>query len=552
MPITSQYYMMPLRDGVKLATLAVRPDENGAFPFIVIRSPYGGANGGLDVYTKEFCENGLGFILQEVRGTGLSEGDAEYWLQEKQDAEDFLNWISQQKWFNGRLVTNGESYPGSTQWQAARNAHPVMVGLTPHNAPLNIYECGYYSSGAYAMGLGCMWAIGMRAARLKKKPLHDWKDGKFFLPFRDMDEYMLGEKWDLWKTWSDHPEYDDYWKRGNAFSDMSKITAPAFITGGWFDTFLQQTLRAFTEIRKNGASFEARNYSRMVIEPLDHDMKTGDADYGPNHLDGIIATRNRFMKNILLHPGEDPLPDKAPVKFFVMGSNTWMEANEWPLSNTADTPFYLRKTDQPSNTAHGGGLISVNAADASAENTCDHFIYDPLNPVPTHGGNNLGYITPGQRNQAEIETRSDVLVYTGEPLNEDLTVIGYVKAVLYAATDAPDTDWTVKLCDVYPDGTSYNVCDGIIRARYKDGAEKAELLPAGSVNCFEIDCWATAMVFKKGHRLRVQVSSSNFPRYDRNPNTGAKFGVNADTRPAFQTIYTDAEHPSRMILPVLK
>ncbi len=341
MPITAQYYDVPLRDGVKLATLVVRPDEHEPCPFIVIRSPYGGGRGGLGDDILEFCQNGLGFILQEARGTGYSEGEADLWRQEKQDAEDFLNWISEQPWFNGRLVTNGESYPGFTQWHAARNGHPVMVGLTPHNAPLDIYHGSYFSGGAYGLGLGCGWAFGMFAKRNKLTTGKSWKELQFHVPLKDLDIALYGKRWDLWQEWMQHPDFDSYWKEADGFRDMEKITAPAFITGGWYDLFLMQTLRAFTEIRQKGASPEARNYSRLVLEPLDHDMKTAEVDYGDHHLDGIIATRNRFMKNILLEPGKDPLPGHAPLRFFVMGSNQWMEADEWPLPQAEEKVWYL-------------------------------------------------------------------------------------------------------------------------------------------------------------------------------------------------------------------
>ncbi len=542
--------MMPLRDGVRLATDIYLPDAHGRFPVIVIRSPYNGcATRSEDALT--FARAGLGMVIQDCRGTGQSEGTADLWRQERDDAEDFFNWISEQEWFDGNLVTNGESYPGGTQWQAARLGHRVMKGLTPHNAPLNVYASSYYPGGAYGYGIGAVWAFGMLNARRNTKINVNWQDARYLLPLRELDTKLGFGEWPLWREWMAHPSYDGFWRSANAFEDIGRMTAPAFITGGWFDAFIMETLRGFTALRERGATEKARRFTRCVIEPLDHDMRTADIDYGPNHLNGIIATRNRFMKNIVTNPDSDPLPDQPVMRFFVMGSNRWQETDEWPLRSTRDRSLFLCGKEA-ANSILGGGTLSFAAPQANEH--VDTFVYNPLDPVPTLGGNNLGYALtpPGQREQSPIEKRTDVLVYTGEPLDKDTDVIGYVKAVIYASTTAADTDFTVKLCDVYPDGRSYNVCDGLLRGRYRNGNEREELLEPGRVYAFTIDCWVTAMTFRRGHRIRVQVSSSNFPRFDRNPNTGAPFGTDDRLKPAEQHIFHSAEYPSRVVLPILE
>ena len=542
--------MMPLRDGVRLATDVYLPSPAGRHPVIVIRSPYGGcATRSEDA--QEFARQGLGMVIQDCRGTGLSEGEADLWRQERDDAEDFFHWLAEQPWFNGNLVTNGESYPGAAQWQAARVGHPGMKGLTPHNAPLDIHGC-YYYGGTYGYSLGVFWAFGMLARRRKVELKTPSREICAMLPLRELDTKLGFEPWPLWRDWIDHPGRDPNWARADAFADIGKVTAPAYITGGWFDIFIQQTLRGFAALRQSGGSEAARRFTRCCIEPLDHDMRTGEVDYGHGHLNGIIAIRNRFMRNILTHPDRDPLPDQPIMRFFVMGSNRWAESDTWPLPNTRETPLYLTATGAANSILGRGGLSFAPPGDAGTPS--DTFIYNPLDPVPTLGGNNLGHSAtpPGQREQSAIERRADVLVYTSAPLERDLDVIGHIRARLFVATSAPDTDFTVKLCDVTPDGRSYNVCDGILRARYRNGPETpATDTEPGQVYTFDIDCGVTAMTFLKGHRIRVQVSSSNFPRFDRTPNTGARFGTADQMRIAHQQVFHDAAHPSHLILPLI-
>lgn len=540
--------LMPLRDGVRLATDVYLPSPRGRHPVIVIRSPYGGcATRSEDAIA--FARQGLGMVIQDCRGTGLSEGEADLWRQERDDAEDLFRWLAGQPWFDGNLVTNGESYPGATQWQAARVGHPAMKGLTPHNAPLDIHGC-YYNGGAYGYSLGVFWAFGMLARRRRVELKKPWRELCGLLPLRELDTRLGFDPWPLWREWIGHPFRDAYWTRADAFTDIGRITAPAYITGGWFDIFIQQTLRGFAALRQSGGSEAARRFTRCCIEPLDHDMRTGEVDYGPGHLNGIIAIRNRFMGNILTHPDRDPLPDQPILRFFVMGSNRWAESDAWPLPGTRDTPLYLH-ADGAANSILGQGRLAF-APPAGDRAPPDTFVYNPLEPVPTLGGNNLGNeaTPPGQREQSAIERRGDVLVYTSAPLDQDLDVIGPVRARLFASTSAPDTDFTVKLCDVAPDGRSYNVCDGLLRARYRNGPEAPAPAEPGRIHAYDIDCGVTAMTFLKGHRLRVQVSSSNFPRFDRNPNTGAPFGADDHLRTAHQQVFHDAVHPSHLLLPL--
>lgn len=534
---------VPMRDGVRLCTDVYLPDSRGSFPAIVIRSPYCGCSC-LSDFCLGFARQGYAFVQQDCRGTGASEGVADYWRQERLDSEDFLGWIGRQPWFGGRLVTNGESYPGANQWQIARTGSPLVVGITPHNAPLTLNGVALFRDGVMEMGIAHHWAFGMAAAR-RGLPAPDFGKLRLSLPVREMDAAAgLGE-WPLWREWVDHPRPSDtFWEGADVHADISRITAPAYITGGWFDPFLKDTLRAFSGMRDHAGSARARAFTRCCIEPLDHNMATADVDYGPDHLNDIVAVRNRFMKGLLDDPAADPVPDQPAIRFFLMGENRFVDAPSWPPPGTRTTAFYLRGGGM-ANSILGDGRLS--ATPARGEEKHDSFDYDPLRPAPPCGGNTLCH-NPGQRLQTGIEERADVLVYTSEPLAEDLRVVGDVSAVLYAATSARDTDFIARLCDVWPDGRSYNVADGVVRARYRAGVEK--LVTPGETLEYKIDMWPTATTFLKGHRLRVQITSSCFPRLWRNHNTGNDWGTDTEMKVARQRIFHSALHPSRILLPV--
>ncbi len=540
---------MKTRDGVTLRADVYLPARTGKFPLIVLRSPYNTDTPVFSRFCADFCEQGIGVVCQAVRGTANSDGDMDISRQEYQDGEDFLNWIAERDYCNGRIVTNGESYPGHTQWQMARHGKEILKGITPHNAPLNFYTVAMRNGGAWGFGLATFWAFGVRSRRLHSDLKLDWEKNKWHLPLKDLDTTLGFEEWSVWRNWMEHVCFDSFWqKNADAMSDIGNVTAPAFITGGWFDAFLPQTLEAFSRMRKEAGSGKARNFTRCIIEPLDHDMRTHDIDHGEHHLDDIIGKRNRFMANILNEPEQDPLPELPPMRYFLMGRNEWRETQEWPLPETQYTPIYLHSS-AAANSAAGKGTLSFSAP--SGDEHTEQFYYNPLDPVPTWGGCTLG-IAVGQRWQENVEKRSDVLVFTGDELTEDLDMIGNVKAMIYAATDGKDTDFTVKVCDVYPDGRSVNICDGLIRGRFRDGLLCEKLLEPGSVYAFSIDCWSTAWTFKKGHRIRVQISSSNFPRFDRNLNTGLHLTESSELRVASQQVFHNADYPSHVILPLVR
>lgn len=526
-----------MRDGVLLNTDVYLPYEGDSFPMILIRSPYNGCSSVSD-YCTNYANKGYGFIQQDCRGTGTSAGVADLWRQEQEDAEDFLKWLNGQPWFNGNLVLNGESYPGHTQWQLARSGSSLLKGFTPHNAPMDLNGTINYHHGAMALSVAYYWGMGMRKTRLGIDcRIYDYVK---YMPFREVDVALgLGE-WPLWRKWIDNDVRSPWTEKDNIHGDVSKVKAPAYVTAGWFDAFLKDSLKGFSELQRFGATKEARTFTRLCVEPLDHDMRTHEVDYGSGHLHDIIAVRDRFMEGLMKSPFEDPLPNEPKVVLFLMGENRWISSDTWPLKDVENKELYFSD----------GGSLSVEKP-AGADSAPVDYLFDPLNPVTTIGGNSLGSVSPGQREQSKIEERDDVVLFTSDVLEEDLTVVGNLSAILWASSSAVDTDFTVKLCDVYPDGRSYNVADGIIRASFRFGEDRRVPLTPNAPTEFEVDLWATATTFLKGHRLRVQVSSSNFPRFDVNPNTGKAHGTETKPISAKQRIYLDALHPSRIVLPVL-
>ena len=337
-----------------------------------------------------------------------------------------------------------------------------------------------------------------------------------------------------------------------------EIEVASYSMAGWFDVFLQGSLNNFMGITRHGKTAEARRNQKIIVGPWIHGLGvqgtssvTGDIDFGPNSLIDLRDEQTRWF-DYWLKGIDNGILSEARVKVFVMGANRWREADEWPLPETVYTPYYFHSNGK-ANSVFGDGSISTNAPEHEAP---DQYVYDPEHPVMTLGGSTccaeeFTPVSMGPRDQRPNEYRPDVLVYATPPLEREVEATGPVKVVLYAASSARDTDFTAKLVDVYPNGYSMNVAQGILRARYRDSWEQPTLLEPGKVYEFTVDLWSTSNCFQKGHRILVEISSSNFPQFDRNPNTGNPLGQDADLEKAHQTVYHDGEHPSHIVLPII-
>jgi len=542
-----------MRDGVNLMATVFRPAAEGTYPVILVRSPFS-----LSYHEdKYFAEKGYVYVVQDCRGSGQSEGKLYPGINERNDGKDTHEWILSQPWCNGSIGTTGRSYDAYTQWVTAPDAGDYLKAMFTFVPGINLYD-GFYIGGALHH-TQVISSVAWLATPPAGHPGIDWaylrklNEEKAFmhLPLSTWDD-VLGFEVGYLRDWIAHPEYDNYWQQYWMDDSLEDISVPNLTISGWYDLIGNQAFETISRLRKESRSALARKHQYMVVGPWTHlnqGREVGEIDFGREAvLDGPYL---RYLKtNWFDHwlKGKDTdVGSWAPLRIFVMGINKWRDEYEWPLRRTRFVPYYFH-SNAGAKTVNGDGRLNIDSPGKESEDT---FVYDPAHPVPTHGGCNMEFVIPaGAFDQTRIEKRDDVLVYTGQVLAKDLEVTGPVKVILYASSSATDTDWTGKLVDVYPDGRAINICDGIIRARYRDGGA-AKLIEPGKVYEYQLDLWNTSNVFLKGHRIRVEISSSNFPRFDRNPNTGHKFGADAEMIKASQKVYHDSVYPSHALLPVI-
>ena len=540
--------MVRMRDGVGLSTDIYRPAKEGRYPVILFRDAYGNGSGGAGS-AKQWVELGYVFVVQDVRGRYDSEGSYYPYAAEANDGYDAQQWAGSQPWSSGKVGMLGSSYRAAVQWLPAPLRSPALVAIIPAVTPFNYYKDVMYPGGAFQLANRIDWGFYM-AGRTGQSGI-DTPGMWSHLPLKTLDR-AFGYDLPYWRDWIAHSAYDGYWRQFDVESRIEQIDVPAFSIGGWYDAILRGTLASYTGMRARGASERARNGQKLLIGPWDHfvngDAKLGELDFGAASKIDLEALQARWFAHWL--KGEDTgFMKEPPVRIFVMGENRWRSEQEWPLARTRYTKYYLQSGGH-ANTARGDGRLDTRAPGSTAGT--DTYTYDPRDPVPTRGGNLLPpRLGPGPVDQAPLAAREDVLVFATEPLERDTEVTGPITVTLYAASSARDTDFTAKLVDVHPDGKAYNLADSIIRARFRNSFEKPELLEPGKVYAYTIDLLATSNVFKKGHRIRVDVSSSNFPRFDRNPNTGHAFGEDAQLRTATQTIHHSRQYPSHITLPII-
>ena len=575
--IRERNVMVPMRDGTRLATDVFRPDAPGRFPVLVNRGPYG-KEGYLDNPDHSmwyFPKHGYVFVSQDCRARFDSEGD--YYdpvFQEAQDGWDTVEWAARQPWSTGRVGTTGQSYLGATQYTLAGSnpLPPHLTTMVPVSASSDFHQSWvYHTGGAMEWGWMVPYAIHKGRNTLERigrsdllAQMDDYvlPPGNFAQPLTDQwYRHLPLRDWigRLKETAPYFPEYFDeecdgpYWWRVNLLRHLNGIKIPMFHISSWYDIFLEGALNSFQAIRAKGPNDLARQNQKLLIGPWAHirpyteatSVGCGDIDFGENAKIELHEHMLRWFDH-WLKDEDSGFMEEPTVYLFVMGDNKWRHENEWPLARTNYTRYYLHSAGS-ANTRQGDGALSTNPP---ADESPDRFVYDPADPAPTAGGNVL-IIDYGVFDQTPVEGRNDVLVYTTDPLERDLEVTGPIKVQLFAASSAIDTDFTAKLVDLRPDGYAQNIQDGIVRARYRTSAAQPSFIIPGRVVEYTIDLWATSHVFKAGHRIRLDVSSSNFPRFDRNPNTGAPIGVDERLEPAQQTIYHSGQYPSHVVLPVI-
>lgn len=553
---------IPMRDGVTLYADVYRPAGDGTHPVIVSRTPYS-TERYPSAYAAAvyFSRRGYVYVYQDVRGRHESDGRWEPFRDDIEDGYDTVEWAARQPWSNGKVGMDGGSYLGQVQWRAAQAAPPHLVAIFPRVASTSIYHDWITVNGGWRLAFNFGWGPVRQESRIMQNTgPHTMVGGPegiryenvvWHLPLSEM-QALVGRNAQFYKDWLAHPDYDEYWRLLNVEEHFERIEVPVHTMGGFFDIFAQGTIRGYVGVSRRGANQRAREGSHMVIGPWEHGVSqvVGDMDWGADASVDTNALALRWF-DYWLKGLENGLAEEPPVKVFVMGRNEWRYENEYPLADTTYTPLYLR-SGGAANGSQGDGRLSWEAPTGGAGQ--DTYRYDPGNPVPSLGGANCcGVATPsGPRDQRPIEHRSDVLVYTGEALTEPVEIVGPVTLVLHASSTAVDTDFVAKLIDVYPDGRSINVAEGILRARHREGLDRQVPLVPGQAYEMKIDMIGTAIRFQHGHRLRVHLTSSHFPQFARNLNNGEPYGTSEDPVVAEQTVYHSADRPSHIILPVVK
>ena len=540
---------VPMRDGIKLFTKVFLPQSGKKINVVLKRNSYSSTM----IPQLESLSNAGSFAIveQDVRGSGSSEGEIYPWLQELKDGEDCLKWIIKQPWFDKRIAMIGDSYLGAVQWFAASSGIDELIAIAPGVAPCNYFDSPKYFGGEFVLQQNIKWGLGRKKANHPEKynGIELTDDLSWHLPLNNIDCKTGIGTVDYWQDWLNHSSYDDYWEKFDLISFVEKIKAPAFIDSGWFDIYTQGALDSCSMMAERAGSERARKFTKCVIGPWAHGDDFGElpAEGDISRATHLVPLRQKFYTGLLEHPNCDPLPETARFTYFMYGSNSWRQSEVWPPRGAQDTTFYLR-SNGAANTLYGDGVLSLVEPDDKSDP--DVFISDPHNPVPTGGGHFI-CVNNGSHDQTEIEKRADVLVYTSAPLKDDLEIAGRVKVILYAASTAYDCDFTAKLLDIFPDGRAFNLADGIIRAAHRKSMSSWELLVPGEIYEYEIDLWSIANRFLEGHRIRLEIASSNFPQMARNNQTGRQPASDTELKIARQTIFHDRLRPSHLSLPVL-
>jgi putative CocE/NonD family hydrolase len=565
---------MTTRDGVTLLADVWWPLE-GTAPTLLMRTPYnkeaplhaGGPNFAIPSLLA-FLNAGYAVVWQDARGTYTSDGEFTPKVNEVEDGQDAAAWIIEQDWSDGSIGTYGGSYMGMTQWALATTGTPGLRAIAPAVASSNWYSGLWYSQGgALCLSLVTLWNGMMYAAEEQRSlqrgetsdPSQLMRLGAALMdplslndatPVADLPVLGKGRWFDDWLA---HPDFDEYWRAQDWSARIGEVTVPMLATSGWYDLKVHEQVADFVRVRTQGGSEQAREESRLVLGPWDHQNLTGQY---PDRYFGLLAAGDFSPSHVEFFDqhlkGQPPAQPAPRVRIFVMGIDQWRDEQDWPLPDTQYTDYHLTSAGS-ANTRDGDGVLALGAPTADG---ADAFRYDPRDPVPTAGGALLPSLPGlvGPVDQRVVDGRQDVLCYTGPVLDEPVEVTGFVELKVFVSSTAVDTDITAKLVDVFPDGKAINLCDGILRLRYRNSLSEPELMTPGEVYEVTVPMSVTSNVFLPGHRIRLDISSSNFPHYDRNSNTGSVIATEALEAMAVadNTIHHGGTRASRLVLPVIK
>ena len=590
-----QKVMMPMRDGVRLATDIYRPKGDVKVPIIFSRTPYN-FNTGWEHSKKnnrthqsayEALKRGYAYVVQNERGRYFSEGEWDILGMPLTDGYDAFSWMSEQSWSNGKIGTLGCSSTAEWQMAVAALDHPSHAAMVPQGFGAGVgrvgdfFEQGNWYRGGVEQLLFGTWLYGVEHDKFKPRipkgatqedlirisrfydlapenPPVDWAEKIKHLPLQDLLKNVGGKK-EIFDKMIKRKPNDKDWYSGGLYHDDMDFGVPSFWFVSWYDVATTPNIALFNHVRENSVDQYVNDNQYLIIAPTLHcgftrateNTIVGERSVGDARLNYDEQIYNWF--DLMLKGKNNDFKAKTPrVQYYTMGSNKWQNSEVWPPENTEMTTFYL-SSNGSANTMYGDGKLTT--LKRKIQNNTDSFLYDPMDPVTSNGGGVCcmgNAVKGGAFDQQEIESRDDVLVYTSEPLNNGLEVTGFINSTIYLSSDVKDTDITIKLIDVYPDGTAYNIDETIQRVRFREGYDKEVFMEKGNVYKVDLSQMSTSNYFKKNHRIRIEISSSNFPRFARNLNTGGDNFNESNGIVARNTIHHSKKYPSRITLPIVK
>jgi putative CocE/NonD family hydrolase len=536
---------VPMRDRVELSADIYRPEAAGRYPVILSRTPYTKTSASTLKIAKYFVSHGYVFVAMDVRGRGDSDGVFVPYVNDGLDGYDAIEWCAAQAWSTGKVGTIGGSYNGIIQWLTAVQQPPHLAAMIPMVSPSDPFvewptglplpqtlSWFHFTSGHVAQNMEAV----------------DWTKLYSHLPMITMDDAM-GRPNGNWDDEIKHSKLDNWWEPRRYQNKFDQVKVPALGISGWYDDEQIGTPLNFAGMTGKTIDEKVRSSQKMLMGPWPHAInstsKLGEVDFGSTAIVDLNDTWLRWF-DYWLKGIDNGVMKEPPVRIFVMGENAWRSENEWPIGRTQWAKYFIHSNGR-ANTLNGDGSLSTTEP---ANETTDSYKYDPANPVPFITDASFAQIG-GPDDYRKVEERADVLVYTSEVLSADVEVCGPIKVKLFASSSARDTDFMAKLIDVWPNGFAQRLSDGMVRARFREGMDKPSLIEPGRAYGYDLDLWNTCQLYKKGHRIRLEISSSAFPKYDRNLNTGAALGETAEMQVAEQKIYHDREHASYVLLPLV-
>ena len=535
-----------MRDGIVLSADLYRPADPGRQPTVLTLTPYNNNSDDAMDQAWAYVSRGYAYVAVDVRGRYDSEGDFNAWYDDSEDGSDLIDWIAGQAWSDGRVATAGGSYSGMNQWLIAKQNNPHHVAILGYVAPKDSFRDLVRWNGVPKLDLIYTWMMGMDGRVNQSRTGWDWSRAMRGLPLHTLDE-VVGRDMPVWRAWMENDTESAWWEPISMYDSYDGFDIPSFNVTGWFDGQVQGTSKHFASAVGTGDPDDHVLIIGPWLHGVNRNRTIGLRDYGPDAIIDLDGLRDAWLDHRLLGR---PRPDLPNVLYFLPVANEWRRADAWPIPGTRFTEHYLASAGN-ANTLLGDGGLSGTMPGSSPP---DAFTYDPANPVPTISSRTSGArggIAQGSVDNRAVETREDVLVYTGPVLDDAVEITGPINATIYISTDVRDTDITVKLLDVYPDGRALNLSHGIARASFREGYDRLEPVEPGAVYAIEVEMFPGSNVFEAGHRIRVEVSSSNFPNLARNLNTGKSSDTTSEMRVAHTQVHHSAQYPSRIVLPVI-